>query len=119
MGEAAARLSDRAFLTSDNPRDEDPRAIIEEVLRGVPEGTGHPALVVEPDRAAAIGRALDEAGAGDVVVLAGKGHETYQEIAGRQVPFDDAAEARRVLAARYGTDPVSWGPGAVAQQRGA
>ena len=95
MGAAAARLSDLAFLTSDNPRDEDPLAIIDEVLAGVPGGRGNPRLVVEPDRGAAIRRALDAAGPGDVVVIAGKGHETYQEIAGRRLPFDDAVEARR------------------------
>jgi UDP-N-acetylmuramyl-tripeptide synthetase len=108
MGDAAARLSDRAFLTSDNPRDEDPAVIIEEVLRGVPETMSQAHVVVEPERALAIRRAIDEAEPGDVVVLAGKGHETYQEIGGRQFPFDDAAEARQALASRFGSDPASW-----------
>ena len=56
----------------------------------------------------AIRRALDAAGPGDVVVIAGKGHEAYQEIAGQRLPFDDAVEARRALAARYGSDPATW-----------
>ncbi|HVT42554.1 MAG TPA: UDP-N-acetylmuramoyl-L-alanyl-D-glutamate--2,6-diaminopimelate ligase [Acidimicrobiales bacterium] len=108
MGGVAARLSDRAVLTSDNPRDEDAAAIIEEVLRGVRSDTSHGEVVVEPDRALAIRRALDDARTGDVVVIAGKGHETYQEIGGRQLPFDDAAEARQALATRFTSDPASW-----------
>ncbi len=110
MGEVAARLSDVAIVTSDNPRDEDPRAIIDEVLAGIAEGRENPAVVVEPERAVAIRRALDAAAPGDVVVLAGKGHETYQEIGGRQLPFDDALEARDALAARYGSDPRTRAP---------
>jgi UDP-N-acetylmuramoyl-L-alanyl-D-glutamate--2,6-diaminopimelate ligase len=106
MGEAAARLSDRVFVTSDNPRDEDPRAVIEEVLGGIPRGRENPDVVVEPERDAAIVRALGEAGPGDIVVLAGKGHETYQEIAGQRLPFDDTVEARRALAARFGSEPA-------------
>jgi UDP-N-acetylmuramoyl-L-alanyl-D-glutamate--2,6-diaminopimelate ligase len=108
MGAVAARLADVAVLTSDNPRYEDPRTIIDEVLAGVPGGRQHPHLVVEPDRHVAIVRALDAAAPGDVVVIAGKGHETYQEISGQRVPFDDAVEARRALAARFGTDPATW-----------
>ncbi len=120
MGETAAGLSDRAFLTSDNPRNEDPLAIIEEVLAGVPGGRGSPRLEVEPDRGAAIRRALDAAGPGDVVVIAGKGHETYQEVAGQRLPFDDAVEARRALSVRFGSDPRTWAAapvGAVAAAR--
>ncbi len=108
MGAAAAGLSDLAFVTSDNPRGEDPLAIIDEVLAGVPGGGGNPRLGVEPDRRAAIRRALDAAGPGDVVVIAGKGHETYQEIAGRRLPFDDAVEARAALSVRFGSDPRTW-----------
>ena len=96
MGEVAARLADLAVLTSDNPRSEDPLAIIAEVEAGVmrPE-----ALVVEPDRRAAIALALDAARPGDVVLVAGKGHETVQVLAGgRSVPFDDRAVARELLA---------------------
>ena len=110
MGEIGTRLSDLAVVTSDNPRSEDPEAIIEEILEGVPASArAEPAgsLVVEPDRRAAIGLALDAARPGDVVVIAGKGHEQGQEFAhGRTVPFDDrevaAAELRRVLAATGG-----------------
>jgi len=109
MGRAASDLSDLAILTSDNPRDEDPLAIIEEVRAGV-TGVGA-TLDVEPDRHLAIRQALDIARAGDVVVIAGKGHETYQEVAGQRLPFDDVVEARRALAIRYPSDPVTWIPG--------
>jgi UDP-N-acetylmuramoyl-L-alanyl-D-glutamate--2,6-diaminopimelate ligase len=110
MGAAAADLSDLAFVTSDNPRDEDPLGIIEEVLGGIAGGRTNPRIVVEPDRGVAIRLALDAARPGDVVVIAGKGHETYQEIAGRHLPFDDAVEARRALSARFGSEPRSWVP---------
>jgi UDP-N-acetylmuramoyl-L-alanyl-D-glutamate--2,6-diaminopimelate ligase len=106
MGAAAERLSDFAFVTSDNPRDEDPHLIIEDILKGIPGGVGNPRVVVEPDRRIAIRRALDAARPGDVVVIAGKGHETYQEIAGRRLPFDDAVEARDGLTARFGSGAV-------------
>ena len=108
MGSASVRLSDLAFLTSDNPRHEDPLAIIEEVLGGVPGGRANPHIVVEPDRGAAIRLALNAARPGDVVVIAGKGHETYQEVAGRRLVFDDAVEARRVLSSRFDSDPRTW-----------
>jgi UDP-N-acetylmuramoyl-L-alanyl-D-glutamate--2,6-diaminopimelate ligase len=109
MGEAAVRLSDLAVLTSDNPRYENPGAIIEDVLRGIPDGRENKDVVVEPDRDVAIRHALELARPGDIVVIAGKGHETYQEIAGERLPFDDAAHARAVLSTRYGTDPSTWG----------
>jgi UDP-N-acetylmuramoyl-L-alanyl-D-glutamate--2,6-diaminopimelate ligase len=114
MGAAAAHLSDLAFLTSDNPRHEDPLTIIEEVLRGVPGGRTNPGIHVEPDRGVAIRLALDAARPGDVVVIAGKGHETYQEVAGQRLPFDDAVEARRVLSTRFASHPRTWAarPGA-------
>ncbi len=102
MGGVAERLSDLTFVTSDNPRDEDPLEIIDQVLGGIARGRANPRVVVEPDRRVAIRRALDEAGPGDVVVIAGKGHETYQEIAGQRLPFDDAVEARDALAAKFG-----------------
>ena len=102
MGGVAERLSDLTFVTSDNPRDEDPLEIIDQVLGGIARGRHNPRVVVEQDRRVAIRRALDEAAPGDVVVIAGKGHETYQEIAGQRLPFDDAVEAREALAARYG-----------------
>ena len=66
------------------------------------------AFVVEPDRGLAIRRVLEEARTGDVVIIAGKGHETYQEIGGRRLPFDDVVEARRWLSARFPTDPATW-----------
>jgi len=91
MGRIASDLADRAILTSDNPRSEDPQAIIDDVLAGAPE------LEVEPDRRAAIELALSAARDGDVVVVAGKGHEQGQEIAGETHPFDDRAVAREVL----------------------
>ncbi|HET7044588.1 MAG TPA: UDP-N-acetylmuramoyl-L-alanyl-D-glutamate--2,6-diaminopimelate ligase [Gaiellaceae bacterium] len=91
MGRIAAELSDRAILTSDNPRSEDPLAILEEVLAGAPQ------LEVEPDRRAAIELALAGAGEGDVVVIAGKGHEQGQEVAGVLHPFDDREVARETL----------------------
>lgn len=96
MGEVAARLADRVTLTSDNPRSEDLRAIIDAIGTGMPRGT---AVVVEPDRRRAIERALGGARPGDVVVIAGKGHETTQIIGDTVVPFDDRAVARAVLAA--------------------
>jgi UDP-N-acetylmuramoyl-L-alanyl-D-glutamate--2,6-diaminopimelate ligase len=110
MGEVASRLSDIAVVTSDNPRDEDPLAIIDEILGGIAGGRDNPAVVVEPERAVAIRRALEGAAPGDVVVLAGKGHETYQETRGERVPFDDAVEARHALATRYRSDPTTWAP---------
>jgi UDP-N-acetylmuramoyl-L-alanyl-D-glutamate--2,6-diaminopimelate ligase len=109
MGRAAAELSDVAYLTSDNPRDEDPLAIIAQVEAGMgPDGTRRAQVAVEPDRRVAITRALDQSGPGDVVVIAGKGHETYQEIGGRRLPFDDLVEARQALSRRFPSDPTSW-----------
>jgi UDP-N-acetylmuramoyl-L-alanyl-D-glutamate--2,6-diaminopimelate ligase len=92
MGRIASELADVAIVTSDNPRSEDPDAIIAEVVAGAGAS-----LEVEPDRAAAIGRALTLAQEGDVVVIAGKGHEQGQEFAGRVVPFDDREVAREAL----------------------
>jgi UDP-N-acetylmuramoyl-L-alanyl-D-glutamate--2,6-diaminopimelate ligase len=98
MGRIASTLADVGVVTSDNPRGEDPLAIIDEVVAGA-EGE----LEVEPDRRRAIVRAFEHAEPGDVVVIAGKGHELGQEIGGRVLPFDDrevAREALRSLAAR-------------------
>jgi UDP-N-acetylmuramoyl-L-alanyl-D-glutamate--2,6-diaminopimelate ligase len=92
MGRIAAELADVAIVTSDNPRSEDPEAIIAEVL----EGAGAD-LEAEPDRASAIERALALAQEGDAVVIAGKGHEQGQELADRTIPFDDREVARHVL----------------------
>jgi len=95
MGMAAAELSDFVVLTSDNPRSEDPLAIMNDALVGVRRfDTPH---AVEPDRAKAIRIAIDQAGPNDVVLLAGKGHETYQIFKDRTVPFDDREVARQVL----------------------
>ena len=93
MGEIARRLADRVIVTSDNPRSEDPEAIIDEILAGAGTDVRHTA-----DRRAAIAEAIAGAGAGDVVLIAGKGHEQGQEFAGgRKLPFDDCAVAREVL----------------------
>jgi UDP-N-acetylmuramoyl-L-alanyl-D-glutamate--2,6-diaminopimelate ligase len=95
MGRAGASLSDLAVVTSDNPRSEDPGAIIAEVVGGIENGAN---FEVEPDRRAAIALALSQAGAGDTVVIAGKGHEQGQEFeGGRKVPFDDREVAREEL----------------------
>jgi UDP-N-acetylmuramoyl-L-alanyl-D-glutamate--2,6-diaminopimelate ligase len=93
MGRVASEVADLAIVTSDNPRSEDPESIIEQILAGA---TGRP-LTAEVDRAAAIAAALAIAQAGDVVVIAGKGHEQGQETAGRTVPFDDVEVARDAL----------------------
>ena len=94
MGEVASRLADHVVLTSDNPRSENPAEILREIAVAAPV-----AEVVE-DRAEAIRRTILQAAANDVVLLAGKGHEPYQEIAGVRRPFSDVAEARAALAAR-------------------
>jgi UDP-N-acetylmuramoyl-L-alanyl-D-glutamate--2,6-diaminopimelate ligase len=97
MGEVVGRLADVALVTSDNPRSEDPSAIIAEVLAGIDGGAR---VEVEPDRRKAVGLAVSLAGPGDVVVLAGKGHEVTQTSAGGSEPFDDRAVARAALAGR-------------------
>jgi UDP-N-acetylmuramoyl-L-alanyl-D-glutamate--2,6-diaminopimelate ligase len=116
MGEIATRLADLVFVTSDNPRSEDPEAIISEIFSGICEsgdvprargdaaaptgrGNGHTVNGI-PDRRAAIESAIEQARAGDVVVIAGKGHEQGQEFEdGRKIPFDDVAVAREALGA--------------------
>ena len=95
MGEVAGRLCDLAILTSDNPRGEDPILIMNDVLVGL-QRTGMP-YIAEVDRETAIRKALSEAREGDVVVLAGKGHETYQVLKDKTIPFDDRQIARRIL----------------------
>ena len=94
MGEIAAQLADRVVLTSDNPRGEDPAAIIEQIRSAAP------AAQVIADRGEAIARTIAAATSTDVVLLAGKGHEPYQEIAGVRRPFSDVAQARSALADR-------------------
>ena len=94
MGEACAKLADKIVVTSDNPRSEDPMAIINAILGGI-DGNRRQAVAVEPDRKAAIEMALREADEGDVVIIAGKGHETTQEIKGVKHPFDDREVVRQ------------------------
>ena len=114
MGAVAARLSDLVVLTSDNPRSEDPATIIDEIKRGIQPPSDRPAVhqgqvlppirvtpyITQIDRGAAIERAVRDAQAGDVVLIAGKGHEKYQVIGDRTLPFDDVAVARTALARR-------------------
>ncbi|MBC8120416.1 MAG: UDP-N-acetylmuramoyl-L-alanyl-D-glutamate--2,6-diaminopimelate ligase [Gemmatimonadaceae bacterium] len=100
MGQIAAELADLAVVTSDNPRTEDPRLILEDIQAGIPAQTR---AVVEVDRRLAIRQAILEAEPGDCVVLAGKGHEDYQIIGTQKVHFDDREEARAVLEIRRGT----------------
>jgi UDP-N-acetylmuramoyl-L-alanyl-D-glutamate--2,6-diaminopimelate ligase len=92
MGTIAAELADVAVVTTDNPRSEDPLAIISEIHEGADDD-----VEVEPDRRAAIARALEQAAPGDVVVIAGKGDEDGQEFADHTLPFDDRLVAREVL----------------------
>lgn len=94
MGQVAEKIADRVLLTSDNPRSEVPQAIIDDILTGTTQAE------VEVDRASAIRRAVLEADAGDVILLAGKGHETYQEVAGIRTPFSDLEQAQLALALR-------------------
>lgn len=99
MGRLAAELADGVIVTSDNPRSEDPARIIDDILEGIP-----PAAIrqveIEPDRAAAIRKAVALAEPGDLIVIAGKGHEDYQIFAERTVHFDDREEARKAIHAR-------------------
>jgi UDP-N-acetylmuramoyl-L-alanyl-D-glutamate--2,6-diaminopimelate ligase len=97
MGEIGARLADACIVTSDNPRSEEPEAIIAEIVGGIPARRSDE-VRVEPDRRSAIALALAEASAGDTVVIAGKGHEQGQELAGgRRIPFDDRRVAEEEL----------------------
>ncbi|MBM3356231.1 MAG: UDP-N-acetylmuramoyl-L-alanyl-D-glutamate--2,6-diaminopimelate ligase [Betaproteobacteria bacterium] len=96
MGRIAVRLADRVIVTSDNPRSEDPRRIIEEIVGGMRAHEGERVIVA--DRRRAIRHALADARRGDIVLLAGKGHEDFQEISGVRHPFSDAAAAREALA---------------------
>ncbi|MBR2868091.1 MAG: UDP-N-acetylmuramoyl-L-alanyl-D-glutamate--2,6-diaminopimelate ligase [Clostridia bacterium] len=96
MGEIAVRLSDVAVVTSDNPRSEDPDAIISDILEGIKKHSGK--VVVEPDRKKAIAKALSIAHEGDIVVLAGKGQETYQILASGKIHFDEREVVADILA---------------------
>jgi len=112
MGAVGGRLSDVLIVTSDNPRTEDPAAIIDEVLRGIPGGVDRasartsrpgpraPEVLAIVDRRDAVTRAVDVARAGDLVIVAGKGHEKTQVIGDRELPFDDVAVSRDALARR-------------------
>jgi UDP-N-acetylmuramoyl-L-alanyl-D-glutamate--2,6-diaminopimelate ligase len=98
MGGLAARLSDVAILTADNPRDEDPLVILHQMEAGLRTPLERQRTRVEPDRRAAIRAAVAEAEPGDIILVAGKGHEPYQEIKGVRYPFDDRLELRAALA---------------------
>jgi UDP-N-acetylmuramoyl-L-alanyl-D-glutamate--2,6-diaminopimelate ligase len=101
MGEVTGRLSDLTILSSDNPRTEDPLKIISDIIVGLQKTSGK--YLIEPDREKAIGVAMEEARAGDIVLLAGKGHENYQILADATLEFDDRDMARRALRERgYG-----------------
>ena len=94
MGEVAARLADQVLLTSDNPRTEDPQQIFNDVLQGIPAGSN---LQLEPDRHQAIAQAIRLGKSGDLVLIAGKGHEDYQILGTKKIHFSDQEEARRCL----------------------
>lgn len=102
MGAVAAAHADRVVVTSDNPRSESPDAIISQILLGL---EGNPGVQVEPDRARAITQTLAQAAANDVLLLAGKGHEDYQEIAGQRFPFSDIAQVRSALGLAAAQEP--------------
>jgi UDP-N-acetylmuramoyl-L-alanyl-D-glutamate--2,6-diaminopimelate ligase len=109
MGAAAAALADLAVITSDNPRSEDPLAIIGEIRAGI-SGSTTTEVVVEPDRRTAIGLAVARAADGDVVVIAGKGHETYQILGEHTISFDDREAACTALHDRGWTDVAAAAP---------
>ncbi|MCJ7615478.1 MAG: UDP-N-acetylmuramoyl-L-alanyl-D-glutamate--2,6-diaminopimelate ligase, partial [Desulfobacterales bacterium] len=110
MGEIAGRLCDLTIITSDNPRTEDPMGIISRIIEGIKQtpskehtlselakGIQEKGYVIEPDRRKAIKLSIASAGPGDIILIAGKGHETYQLIGGETFPFDDRDEARKAL----------------------
>ena len=103
MGAVAGRMSDVVVVTSDNPRSEDPARIIEEVLRGIPgarSASNGPQVLAIVDRGEAVARAIDLARPGDLVIVAGKGHEKTQVIGDRELPFDDVLISEAALARR-------------------
>lgn len=97
MGRVASRIADHVIVTSDNPRSEDPFAIIRDILDGVADSAE---VEIEPDRARAIRKAVFDAGAGDMVLIAGKGHEDYQKFKDVTIPFDDRDQVRKAIEAR-------------------
>lgn len=105
MGEVSGRLSDLTILSSDNPKSEDPLKIISDIVVGLQKTHGK--YMIEPDREKAIGLAMDEARAGDILLLAGKGHENYQILADRTLEFDDREMARKALRERGYDQPES------------
>jgi UDP-N-acetylmuramoyl-L-alanyl-D-glutamate--2,6-diaminopimelate ligase len=108
MGEVSGRLSDLTILTNDNPREEDPLKIISDIVVGTQKSSGK--YLIEPDREKAIGLAFDEARAGDIVLLAGKGHEDYQILADKTLPWDDRKVAQQALRDRGFEAPGSASP---------
>jgi UDP-N-acetylmuramoyl-L-alanyl-D-glutamate--2,6-diaminopimelate ligase len=100
MGEIAAQLADQLYVTSDNPRTEDAQQILADVTAGIPPGAS---MQVEADRAVAIAAAIAAAAPGDLVLIAGKGHEDYQILGTTKVHFDDREEAEKALRRRRGT----------------
>ena len=99
MGRVSSELSDKIYITSDNPRSEDPMSIIAEIKKGIVAGRNN--FVVEEDRFKAIDSALKEAKKGDIVLVAGKGHETYQVLKNVILPFDDRKAVRKILCGKY------------------
>ncbi|PJC49083.1 MAG: UDP-N-acetylmuramoyl-L-alanyl-D-glutamate--2,6-diaminopimelate ligase, partial [Candidatus Omnitrophica bacterium CG_4_9_14_0_2_um_filter_42_8] len=95
MGKISTELSDIVFITSDNPRAEEPKDIINEITKGINLAKNN--YIIEPDRFNAIKKAVLEAGSGDIVLVAGKGHETYQIFKDTTIPFDDREVVKRIL----------------------
>jgi UDP-N-acetylmuramoyl-L-alanyl-D-glutamate--2,6-diaminopimelate ligase len=100
MGGIAARLADRVYVTSDNPRTEDPQRILDDVVIGVKADIGDKPMTVEGDRHKCIAMAISEAQSGDTILIAGKGHEDYQIIGREKIHFDDREEAQLALSDR-------------------
>ena len=95
MGEISGRIADFTFITSDNPRTEDPEAIVKDIEKGIKKTKGKYKVVV--DRITAIKEAIDMATKLDIIVLAGKGHEPYQEINGKKYPFDERVIVNEII----------------------
>jgi UDP-N-acetylmuramoyl-L-alanyl-D-glutamate--2,6-diaminopimelate ligase len=106
MAAVAGRRADLVYVTTDNPRTENPRVIIDDILTGF-DAHAMADVAVEEDRGRAIGRAITEARAGDTVLIAGKGHESYQLVGTRRLPFDDVEVARAHLRALVATEQVA------------
>jgi UDP-N-acetylmuramoyl-L-alanyl-D-glutamate--2,6-diaminopimelate ligase len=103
MGKVAGQFADHVILTSDNPRTEDPRAIINDILAGL-EGSGNKNVTIIPDRKEAIRFAIGQLGTGDTLLLAGKGHENYQQIGSEKFHFDEREILAEFLAGSYETN---------------